>query len=328
MLDTKPMKRQSSYLFFFALSMSIFLLAPTCDVVQFPRVHEDPKSRSENSILGNCKNPNACIAIVTHSTLDVKYLNLAFDNHKRYAKKFHYDYIFRNNLLTERFIDPLASSRVFQLGLYWQKIESVTQALTENDALGNPKYQWVLWVDPDILFTNFDISLESLIDTYGKGKDFLISQENFTYTNAGIFLVRNTPFSKRMMKDIANLFPRYKTETLPEQLAIQDYSLGFVFFSPDGVLRTIPEKKRNYNKASLNEVNILPQRVLNSFYRGNIWLPGASSKDAVWQPGDFIAHFAVVFSEKKNLMQALSDCFKTKCGDHYEDHNDCIKQCE
>src|SRR5258706_9748130 len=92
-----------------------------CDPPEFPKVVlEDAQKKASHLI--KTASPTGRIAVVSHSTLNVKYIDVAIDNHHRYVNKFGYDYIFRNNLLTERFFDKTSHTQIFQLGLYWQKI--------------------------------------------------------------------------------------------------------------------------------------------------------------------------------------------------------------
>jgi|GEM_PF-1914910 len=303
-----------------AFLSAVFWLAG-CDQAEFPQiVHENKEARSTHALKSS--DPSGRIAIVSHSTLNVKYIDVAIDNHHRYAKRFGYDYIFRNNLLTERFFDRESRSHLFQLGLYWQKIQAVKDALNEG-------YEWVLWVDPDILFTNFETRIEDIIAKYSlSNEEFLIAHENFCYANTGVFLIHQSQWSRDMLEHISLLHPLYKDTLLPEQLAIQDYILGFAYMRGDGRWQITPEEERYYSRKPIPKAAILPQRAMNSFYKGNFWLPGSTSESAVWHPGDFLAHFAVRGSEKDAEMRALSNCFRTRCGDDYENNNECLKVCE
>lgn len=312
------MKKQA--LFVFPL-LVLTALTHGCIAEQFEQVLEVPQQREALSALLN-SSPVGRIAIVSHSTLDIKYIDTAIDNHKRYAKKHGYDYIFRNNLITVKYVNPKRHSKVFQNGLYWQKIQAVKDALESG-------YEWVLWIDPDALFTDFDTRIEDLLSQYRKNdEEFLIAHEGFCFVNTGVFLVHQSAWAHEMLNHIELLFPKYKNTLLPEQLAVQDYVLGFVSIGADGTVFATEDKDRNYHKLPIRKTIILNQRAINSFYHGNRWLPGASSVDAVWQPGDFIAHFAVRMSAKGAEMKALTDCFKNRCGEDYENFNQCLLKCK
>lgn len=309
---------------FFIISSIWLLLTTGCGLPeQFLRVPEDSERRNKDSAFFCAKPP--CIALVTHSTLDVPYLDATSNNHLRYAKKFKLDRHSRNNLISTKFTNEFAASKVFQLGLYWQKLIAVRDLLNlkENNKY---RYEWVWWLDADALFTNFSKSPQNFIKKFGAGKDIIIAKDPFSALNAGVFLVRNTQFSRDFIDDIINLFPYYKNAKLPEQTAMQDYVLGFVTKNPHGDFVFTPEESRNYNNIPIPKVKLVKQRELNAFYKGGY---GAIARgpDIIWEPGDFIVHFAV--SEDKNKsIRALLDCFKKQCGPNYENNSSCLKLCK
>lgn len=306
----------------------IFLLLTACGLPkQFPRTPEDLERKRKDSH-AFCRTP-PCMALVTHSTLDVPYIDAAQKNHVRYAKKYNLDYEFRNNLISDfahgQFIDDRAAKKVFQLGLYWQKLIAVKDALNKKDN-DHHRYDWVWWIDSDAIFTNFSISPSDIIKTYGKNIDFIASKDPFTALNSGAFLVRNNESSRQMINDIINLYPYYKNEALPEQSAMSDYVLGFVYKNHFGDFLFTPEVDRNYARPPMNKIAIISQRAINSFYRGGLsslaWGP-----QVVWEPGDFIAHFAAVKEDKNEAMRNLLKCFEEKCGQQYENDSACLEQC-
>lgn len=308
---------------------SLFLLAGQCDSShsispdELSALAEDVEQREKDRFVAITKRPTR-IALVSHSTLDIKYIRSAIDNHRRYAAKHGYDYVFRNNLITTRFLDGEAGNKVFRFGLYWQKIQAVTDALYEEDASGKPLYDYVVWVDADAIFTNFDITFEEVIERFGAGKDFLIANEGFSKANTGVFIVRNSAFGRQMMEDIAITHSEYKHKILPEQFAVSDYIHGYVYKNPRGEIYVEPIEERTYDrKLLIRQASIVPQRVLNSWYEG--WFPFAFSEEEVWQPGDFIAHFAVA-KDRNRVLQELLQCFLDKGGENYET-NTAYKEC-
>jgi hypothetical protein len=120
-----------------------------------------------------------------------------------------------------------------------------------------------------------------------------------------------------MLDTITDAFPLYAQQKLPEQEAIQDYIAGFLTGSGHS-LKITPLLDRNYKDPNLfiDGAKVLTQRALNSFYGG--WWPWASSKLEVWEPGDFIAHFAVV-DDKNHEITKFVKCLKEKGGNDYQD---------
>lgn len=294
---------------------------------QFDRVFEDPNRVIRDR---NCQPGGKCVAIISHSTLDAKYLPLTIDNHRRYASTLGYDYIFRNNLLTTRFVDEYAEKKVFQLGLYWQKIQALQEAMDEMDG-DQRRYKWLLWIDADALFTNFEWSIEEKVKEHAGDFEnpthyFMASREPFSFINAGVLLFHNDEASRKMIDVIARAFPWYVHQSLPEQDAISDYIAGFLTEPRPGDFRVTPIRQRDYKNPDLLIAGTkrLTQRALNSFYGG--WWPWAASNDVVWAPGDFVAHFAVVKDKGKEIDRFVK-CLREKGGEDYE-KTSAYKACE
>lgn len=301
----------------YGLLIAVLGLLTACDKPeQFERVYEDSAKVIRQR---NCEQ-GPCFAVVSHSTLDVKYLPLTQENHLKYAKTHGYDYIFRNNIISTLYVDEYAEKKVFQLGLYWQKIAALQEAMDEMRD-GKRRYEWVLWLDADAIFTNFDTKLEDIIrehagDIANPDIFFLASREPYMLINAGVLLFHNDSASRLMLKSISDAFPWYFRQMLPEQQAIQDYIAGFLVRTSPNDFRITPNMQRHYDPdLTIPGTKILTQRALNSFYRG--WWPWASSDKEVWQPGDFIAHFAVV-NDKNAEITRFVECLREKGGSDYE----------
>ena len=63
-----------------------------------------------------------------------------------------------------------------------------------------PKYDYIVWIDSDILIMNSNITLESLIQKYPK-HDIICGNDN-KMMNTGFLFVKNTKFSKNFLKDV------------------------------------------------------------------------------------------------------------------------------
>jgi hypothetical protein len=87
---------------------------------------------------------------------------------------------------------------------YWLKVYDIDKYLNEN------KYDYVMYIDIDAIFYDFDSSIESVINELetksGKtfdcyiGSDGMNSISNEAIINTGIFLFKNTSFSKEFVK--------------------------------------------------------------------------------------------------------------------------------
>ncbi len=231
------------------------------------------------------------IAIVTHSTADVDYYELTKPNHADYAARHGYTYWPRTGRISgTQFFDPNAKKRVWRLGLYWQKIAAMEQALER-------EYDWVMWVDADVVFTNPNVKIESIIERYGNDKDLIVATDlwlgRHDQINSGVFLVRNSPGGRKLIADIASLYTKYKNRRTPEQQALQDTIL-------------------NENGLVENAV-IVPQRAINAFYD----VAKIAPKNANWHACDFAAHVCATPDKRGKIEQLLSrlDRQEFECSD-------------
>jgi hypothetical protein len=245
------------------------------------------------------------IAIVSHYAGKSDYISIAQKNHIEYANKHGYDYIFRDgNISEDLFIDRSSKTKLYQLGLYWQKISTVKDALTQS------KYKWVLWIDADAVFTNMDIRIESIIKNWSSDTtNFIIAKDSGTREydciNSGVFLTRNTLWSKNFLDDITAIYPFYKDFRTPEQTALQDLIYGYVSFNLNHEASFLPMQKRSYDVSLLvPQAKRVPSKVLNAFY-----IIGTPLQSA-WSMGDFIAHVAGDKNKARD-MELLLECINS-----------------
>lgn len=261
-----------------------------------PPIPEKPEG---GFIWENCADDTPCIGIVTHTTLNTTDWKVTQPNQRAYAKSHGHNFIFRNGNISRQYFNPENDNWVQKMGLYWQKIASVRSMLNEQKEDGDYRYAWVLWVDPDTVFTQPNKSVWDLIETVKKVNDadfsFSITRDEFIFAhdevNAGVLLVKNDKFGRDLFLRIGDTYPWYKDTVTPEQNAIQDIIFGYIKYADDNMIREfVPLVERAYAFSELlPEVALVAPRTFNSIY-GN----SAASKSAVWQPGDYIAHFAGV----------------------------------
>ena len=202
------------------------------------------------------------IAMVTVSTPNrVPFAQFTVESFNDYAKKWGYD--------LHLFFTSLDESRPVQ----WSKIKAVTDLLKRNE------YDWVVWLDDDLIITNPEISFEKTIQEHGQKADLIISSHHekssaSSDVNTGLFLVKNTRWSLDFLQrvwDIGNDRYNKVTGSLWEQDAMQE------------LLAT-----DDYKKSSC--IKCVPARTIESFM---ILLEKGDKGDyGLWQPGDFAAHLA------------------------------------
>lgn len=114
-----------------------------------------------------------------------EYGKIGSEINKSYCDKWGYDY----KLVT---YDDLGI-----VPPYWLKIKDVKELL--------PKYDAVLYVDMDAIFTDFDTSIDTIVEYIDTGKsyDLYIGVDpSYLSVNTGVFLVRNTYTGNLIMESL------------------------------------------------------------------------------------------------------------------------------
>jgi len=108
----------------------------------------------------------------------------------KYGQKSMVDYCAKHNYTFYKEEKQL----VPDLPAHWTKIALLLQIMegTEDD--------YVVWLDADIMIMNQDIKIESIIEEYMNGKDFLLSRDVSGEINTGVFIIRNTEYAKSVLE--------------------------------------------------------------------------------------------------------------------------------
>ncbi|KAI8329341.1 galactosyl transferase GMA12/MNN10 family-domain-containing protein [Chlamydoabsidia padenii] len=178
-------------------------------------------------------------------------------NKRDYALKHGYSFVARS----AEFAQEAARG---QRKTVWGKIDVVEKVL--------PKYEWIFWLDMDAVVMDQDRDLKDLMlqvkQLYPQGPDAFDDQVDLIISrplrdpmiNAGVFLMRNTPWSMQFLRDVQKTESWYRRGPSYEQGAMWD-------------IMRLPENK--------DKVFLLDRddHTFNTFPK-------------VYQPGDFVVHFA------------------------------------
>lgn len=137
----------------------------------------------------------------------------------------------------------------------WSKVLYLLDILSEN------KHSWVFWSDADSLIMNPEIPLEDFIDD----RYFLIISQDFNDINSGQFFLRNCSKSRAFLEAVYS----------------HEECIHHPWWENQAVILELSEGKWR------DSVKILPQRMFNSYPKGY-----SSPSSVLYQPGDFILHFA------------------------------------
>ena len=199
---------------------------------------------------------NSKICIVSLYTPEIEEMGtLALSNKQEYATKHNYDLYFPSKSLAPH-RHPV-----------WSKILALEKALNTG------KYDWVFWTDADVLFLNQEVKLEDLLKDIPDDKDLIISKDYFSGLNAGNFFLRNTPWTRNLLKEIWE-YPNGDSIGLREQ----------------EVMRRLTKDDK--------KLKFVEKRRFNSYLHG---LCGGE-----YQDGDFLLHFACLSERVVPLMRKFS----------------------
>jgi hypothetical protein len=140
----------------------------------------------------------------------------------------------------------------------WSKIPLLQKYL--------PDYDYIMWIDGDVLITNHDRKIEDFIQLMDDPTKFLLIGRDFQGLNAGVFIIRNCPLALEFLKDAWKREDMART-LFHEQTAMTDLLTGPKYH---GKAQVVPHPFIN---------------IMNAYdYR--------MDPKVHWLPGDFCIHFA------------------------------------
>lgn len=163
----------------------------------------------------------------------------------------------------------------------WSKIPLLRKYL--------PDYDYIMWIDGDVLITNQYRRIEDFISLMQPGKFILIGQD-FQGLNAGVFVIRNCQDALNFLAKAWER-PELARRLFHEQTAMTDLLNGPYL----GRAQVIPHEH-------ISIMNAYDFRMDRMVY---------------WQPGDFCIHFAGIKDPQVRMMlqQAYRDAATTTGGE-------------
>lgn len=181
-------------------------------------------------------------------------------NHINYANKFNYKYLEYGKTL-------------FNKDAKWEKIYIIRELLKTDT-------KYILWIDGDTGFIDCNKDIQDIIKEYDS--DIIISGDHNFVINSGVFVIKNTKWSKNFIDDMIFIVENkniqkeiQKYTNLHDQSAFIPLIMGYnPLFEPekigyyfnkgsgksDTLIKEIPQKIKNH-------VNIIPRQIWNSYYK-------------------------------------------------------------
>jgi hypothetical protein len=187
--------------------------------------------------------------------------SLTFANIEAYCEKYGFDFHKLHHSLDE--------SR----HISWSKIPFLIDQMNRH-----PNYDFYVWIDDDMLITNFDVNIENIIKQYDFN-NLLISKDPESIEepiNCGLMVFKHNKSTFVLLNKIYDMVEECGTRWA-------------VNWEQDAFIKYYNEYMKNSK-----EIVATPYKMLQSFYRDN-----ALSKKHIWQRRDFIAHFTGMTLENR-----------------------------
>ena len=123
-----------------------------------------------NNILDTSLQKQNKIAVVTFDTRHDEYIQKHNINVQKYCDKWKYDYFYYDKC---------------DHNVYWCKLHFVLDLLKTNN------YDYVVWLDSDTIIKKYDISFDSIVNSFSS--DIFVTIDGMTSVyNAGVFIIKNS----------------------------------------------------------------------------------------------------------------------------------------
>ena len=141
-----------------------------------------------------------CVCNLTVGKEYFETVKLGIDSIKKYCQKNDYHFYFETD-----YIDDTRH-------VYWNKILLIQKCMRKG-------YDYVLWLDSDIVIMRMDLRIEEIIQKYMSDKDFLIACDP-EMINTGVWLCKNNKYTYNILSE-TYIQRQFDTTRMPEQFAFE-----------------------------------------------------------------------------------------------------------
>jgi hypothetical protein len=159
-----------------------------------------PQQHENNDDIVRSSDANETLAVISvcipGDRFDDEYIDASFANKMLFCNKWGAECI-----LSRERLHPETPKKYSPK---WEKLFYITKAMYTTNA------DWLLWLDCDAAFTNFDLDWRVHLDGYLDRSKVLVASRDVSGINLGVFLVPNMPYSRFFMEMMAE--ERYEIE--------------------------------------------------------------------------------------------------------------------
>eukprot|EP01039_Chlorochromonas_danica_P002315 gene2315-2536_t len=168
----------------------------------------------------------------------------------------------------------------------WSKLLAMDHHFTSDS------FDYLFYIDMDIVIMNFSIPLEKFIEDDGYEHDFILTHD-WNGVNFGVWMAKNTPWTLWFLRTAWNqsqLVPPFSAEGIAHPFDYEQRAVHYLLNTQ--AWRNTGLKRYPGNSSAIrSHFQILPQCAFNSYTVHPFDLRG-SRETAQYKKGDFLVHFA------------------------------------
>lgn len=168
----------------------------------------------------------------------------------------------------------------------WGKLTAMLEQLKTE------KFDYVWYIDMDMIIMNPAKSPESFINQAPRGQDFILTND-WSGVNTGIMFARNSEFSRWFLQtayDQEQLVGKYSEDGIAHPFEYEQRAFHFLLDTPLWRARGLPTYAGNSTELR-RHFTALPQCSMNSYFLHPLELR-ADREESHYVPSDFIVHMA------------------------------------
>lgn len=170
----------------------------------------------------------------------------------------------------------------------WYKLTTMLKHLSSN------KYDYLLYIDMDVVIMNYSISLESLIIQHSNQQvhDFIMTSD-WSGLNTGIWIAKNSLFTKWFLRkafEQTQLIQKYSKKGIPHPFEYEQRAFHYLLNTEVWQKRKLPTYDGNSTALQVH-FQLLPQCALNSYVMHPLEFRG-DREVSQYVDSDFLVHLA------------------------------------
>lgn len=208
---------------------------------------------------------------------------------------------------------------------YWSKIAGLKEMLNAEHYAAK---EWFVWLDDDMVITNHEIQMESLIEKLAPSDHIIVTEDAVSQIfpniplNTGFILVKNSDISRKIIDRLWNM----RFDSITSNYSYADCPNQSCLHEQQALTDLLKKPGRIPNLVRVIEQRFLDGIGINTFSRSShfdsvrqLVLHYNDPDHSKWQPGDFMAQCTGLATEgkfyipEKNLYEQENSNLRERC---------------